>query len=125
MSQDLDLDPARPHSCTLIMWSYVELLKQRQRLLIGMTGDSWRRRCWTRYLFGLALLLEQLHPVPPGLVQGVLDGQLPALHPLHDAELHLIAQLEETHRNSAHANANANEFQVWSVLGCCFGRGLE
>lgn len=30
-------------------------------------------------------------------------------------------------RISAHANANANasESQVWCVLGCCFGRGLE
>lgn len=46
------------------------------------------------HLFGPALLWEQLPTVLPGLVQSVLDGQLSALHLVHDAQLHLIAQLK-------------------------------
>ena len=48
-----------------------------------------------QYLHRLALLLEQqLLPVPLGLVQGILNGQLPILHLVHEDQLHLIAQLK-------------------------------
>lgn len=46
------------------------------------------------YLVALVLLAEQLPPVPPGLVQSIFNGQLAALHLVHDAQLHLVAQLQ-------------------------------
>lgn len=45
------------------------------------------------YLTALVPLAQQLLLVPPGLVQSVFDGQLAALHLVHDAQLHLVAQL--------------------------------
>lgn len=47
-----------------------------------------------RYLFSLAHTSEQLLPVLLGLVQSILDGQLSTFHLVHDAQLHLIAQLK-------------------------------
>lgn len=38
--------------------------------------------------------MKQLLLVPSGLVQSIFNGQLTALHLVHDAQLHLIAQLQ-------------------------------
>ena len=45
------------------------------------------------YLLSLVHMLEQLLPLSLGLVQSVFDGQLTILHLVHDAQLHLVAQL--------------------------------
>lgn len=52
-----------------------------------------------KYLFGQSLVLQQLLPALPGLVQSVVDGDLSVLHPVHDAQLHLIAQLKVQHHS--------------------------
>lgn len=51
-------------------------------------GEAWF------HLIAQALLFQQLLPVLLGLVQGVIDGQLSTLHLVHDAQLHLVAQLK-------------------------------
>lgn len=64
------------------------------RALTRRAGQQFRLLLFVVYLIVVVLLAEQLPLVPPGLVQSVFNGQLAALHLVHDAQLHLIAQLQ-------------------------------